>query len=103
MYLRTHLIDKLGIRPGDYLEGLEIIVDWFLSSTHYLPDEARQESERFWPRVREHGIQPDDFEMLRHIRRIRNRLGVLKHLKASGVEFEDARIEEWLEVRDSLL
>ena len=103
MRARSYAIIKHGSKVGDDLLDTNTIIDWFFSTVHFQPEEAKIKSDQFWPRVREQGIRKEDMETIREVRYVKNKLAIFKELIDVGVKINDERIDEWLNVFPSLL
>jgi hypothetical protein len=99
MYARVRAIEAIGSRVDDPLLDPDPIVRWMRSSLVVPIEEALARSARFREQLSS-GSEPslDDARMLR---RIKNRLGVLRQLDRTCPAPDDLR--RWLDVRDQLV
>lgn len=86
MYIRVRIIIKVGVVAGDKLRDPQIIVDWFFSKLALSLDEVKL----IIPKWKE------SLSNLKELRRIKNRLTVIKTLCEEGVKLENQEIYKWL-------
>jgi hypothetical protein len=93
MMLRGSLIRQLGTVQGDSLLDPGVILDWFYESVPLSPAEAEQQSSA-WSTL--------PIEQVAELRRIKERLAVLRLLVESGHLQPDATLQPWLDLYDRL-
>ena len=93
MTLRAYMIPRLGSVAGDAVLDSEMVRQWFIESTRLTPEEAADRSER-WRELEIDGI--------RELRRIKNRLSVVKLLIDGGYFTDDILLNEWLSIAETL-
>lgn len=99
MTLRAALILQLGAKRGHPVLDPEPIFHWFYDNLHLARDEAIKQASTWREFGPGGGVGRNELLMLR---RIKNRLGVIK-LMSEGTHFTpDAELAKWLEVREQL-
>lgn len=105
--LRAKLIAAMGSRLGHAILGKEIIVRWFTDDLDFSPDVARTKAMSIWSELREAKESGDKDEIergvegMRSLRRIKNRLNVLKLLSECGEMTNESVIDQWLKFANS--
>ena len=108
MMLRAKLIAATGSRMGHAILGKEIIVRRFTGDLDLSPEMAIAKAMSIWPEIREAKESSDQAliervgEGMRSLRRIKNRLNVLKLLAECGEMANEPVVNEWLKVREQL-
>jgi hypothetical protein len=96
MMLRARLISTLGTRPDDEILDSQVIIDWFLEKLPMLREEA--ENKIKLPLKELYDRYPKD---MIELRKIKNRLNVLRVLYENGFQFDEELIV-WLNMQDKL-
>jgi hypothetical protein len=108
MMLRAKLIAAIGSRMGHAILGKETLVRWHTDDLGISPDMAIVSAMSIWPELREAKESGDQAridrvgEEMRSLRRIKNRLNVLKLLAECGEMANEPVVNEWLNVREQL-
>ena len=97
MMFRAKLICMLGTKQGDSILNIETIVSWFLENLPMTREEAAGKIQLPLKQLADNHM--DDLTALR---RIKNRLAVLKTLSDRAEIQSNTEIKEWLGLRDKL-
>jgi hypothetical protein len=104
MMIRAKAMRLVGLVPGDPVLDGEIIRDWFEQSLGISLDEARSKV-REWRTMtasQREGVLLEEREVLRRLRRVKNRLAVIEELARAPTFVADDRLRAWLAARDEL-
>lgn len=94
MFIRARMIGLLGPRPKDAVLDPDMIRAWFSKDLSCGPDEAMARSEAAW--------KSRNVAELRTLRRIKNKLAVIEHLRSGKRSPPFDEYTGWLAVQDKL-
>lgn len=100
MYLRAYFIEKRGSVNGDSLLDPNVILNWFYNSLPMSLVEAQLGIPECKKTIAKADIKgPDDLQLCRELRLIKNNLNVLWALVETGTLVPDDDLSRWLEIR----
>ena len=97
MNLRAWMVERFGAEDGHDVRDFSHIVEWFLRSTEMPLADARGAARR----LRETPLEQwsSEIELVRALRRVKNRMNVLRWLKATPLPPE---VQRWLQLWEEL-
>ena len=103
MNLRASMIRKLGGVSGDPLLDLQVILDWFWNNVPMSITEARFAIPNCQKTIAEGNVKrPEDLELCRKLRRIKNDLNLLWWLMEDDILVPDEELKAWVELKPEL-
>jgi hypothetical protein len=108
MQLRSWFISKLGSRTNHFILDKEIILLWAMEGVNLSVEAAKEKAASLGDRLAglKHSTDPRDkqdvLEDLRLLRRMKNRLNVVRVLADRGELPDDSPLYKWLELREQL-
>lgn len=111
MHLKAYCIEKCGVVANDPVLDIDQIVQWFFHNLELSPEEVKKKIESWRELIRTPSwnkviASPDwkglSVEDMRELRRIKNKLSVLKSLSACNLLPPKQEVHEWLALYEQL-
>ena len=103
MFLRASFISKRGSVAGDPYLDLNLILKWFYETLPMSFSEAEVGIPKCKETIAKANIKvPDDLQLCRELRTIKNHLNVLSFLVESGALVPDDDLSKWLDLKAKL-
>lgn len=103
MTLRAYFIERLGGVSNDPLLDPNVILRWFYENLPMSFVEAEQGIPKCTETIAKGNIQgPDDLQLCRELRQIKNKLNIIALLVESEAVCPDNELQKWLEIRTKI-
>ncbi len=100
MNIRAYMIRLLGNQTGDHILDIDRLVSWFFSDLTIIPSEALHVASEW--KESEDSTRREHLDDVRQMRRIKNRLSILKTAFANDTLHPSESLREWLLIWDYL-